>query len=145
MKFGANELEAVEFQRAQNPKLHPPIPIWNLDERVEVKQRICLHWDFASKFEMKLEIPSVGEEGWDEFCAFGPSPQFQLLETLWVAVSSTVGLRVEHRHHLQSVCLQDVIIVDQTDENRLGLSLVNILEANTLKMMTTFNTKPYCG
>ncbi|GBL75802.1 hypothetical protein AVEN_155085-1 [Araneus ventricosus] len=34
-----------------------------------------------------------------------------------------VGLRVERRHHLQSVCLQDVVLVDQTDENRLGLSL----------------------
>ncbi|GBN84789.1 hypothetical protein AVEN_182399-1 [Araneus ventricosus] len=51
-------------------------------------------------------------------------PQFQLLKILWVAVSSTVGLRVERRHHLQSVCLQDVASVDQTDENRLGLSLV---------------------
>ncbi|GBM18579.1 hypothetical protein AVEN_52731-1, partial [Araneus ventricosus] len=40
------------------------------------------------------------------------------------AVSSTVGLRVERRHHLQSVCLQDVVIEDQTDESRLGLSLV---------------------
>ncbi|GBO29752.1 hypothetical protein AVEN_116260-1 [Araneus ventricosus] len=51
-------------------------------------------------------------------------PQFQLHKILWVAVSSTVGLRIERRHHLQSVCLQDVVLVDQTDENRLGLSLV---------------------
>ncbi|GBN88776.1 hypothetical protein AVEN_38849-1, partial [Araneus ventricosus] len=50
-------------------------------------------------------------------------PQWQLHKTLWVAVSSTVGLCFE-RHHLQSVCLQDVVLVDQTDENRLGLSLV---------------------
>ncbi|GBN16043.1 hypothetical protein AVEN_259983-1, partial [Araneus ventricosus] len=42
----------------------------------------------------------------------------------WVGVSSTVGLRVERRQHLQSVCLQGVDLVDQTDENRLGLSLV---------------------
>ncbi|GBN10070.1 hypothetical protein AVEN_54692-1 [Araneus ventricosus] len=35
-----------------------------------------------------------------------------------------LGLRVERRHHLQSVCLQDVVLLDQTDENRLGLSLV---------------------
>ncbi|GBN96881.1 hypothetical protein AVEN_2067-1 [Araneus ventricosus] len=42
----------------------------------------------------------------------------------WVAVSSTVGLRIERRHHLQSVCLQDVVLVDQTDENRWRLSLV---------------------
>ncbi|GBL91331.1 hypothetical protein AVEN_203483-1 [Araneus ventricosus] len=35
-----------------------------------------------------------------------------------------LGLRVERRHHLQSVCLQDVVLVDQIDENRLGLSLV---------------------
>ncbi|GBM53548.1 hypothetical protein AVEN_254439-1 [Araneus ventricosus] len=38
----------------------------------------------------------------------------------------TVGLRVERRHHLQSVCLQDVVLVEQTDENRLGLSLVEM-------------------
>ncbi|GBN96760.1 hypothetical protein AVEN_173332-1 [Araneus ventricosus] len=44
--------------------------------------------------------------------------------TFWVAVSSTVGLRAERRHHLQTVCLQDAVLVDQTGENRLGLSLV---------------------
>ncbi|GBN95211.1 hypothetical protein AVEN_234144-1, partial [Araneus ventricosus] len=33
------------------------------------------------------------------------------------------GLRLERRHHLQSVCPQDVVLVEQTDENRLGLSL----------------------
>ncbi|GBM83642.1 hypothetical protein AVEN_38002-1 [Araneus ventricosus] len=33
-------------------------------------------------------------------------------------------IRVERRHHLQSVCLQDVVLVDQTDENQLGLNLV---------------------
>ncbi|GBO10849.1 hypothetical protein AVEN_146744-1 [Araneus ventricosus] len=42
--------------------------------------------------------------------------QFQLHKILSVAVSSIVGLRVERRHHLQSVCLQDVVLVDQTDE-----------------------------
>ncbi|GBM02096.1 hypothetical protein AVEN_190538-1 [Araneus ventricosus] len=35
-----------------------------------------------------------------------------------------VGLCVERRRHLQSVCQQDVISVDQTDGNRLGLCLV---------------------
>ncbi|GBO06817.1 hypothetical protein AVEN_221401-2-1, partial [Araneus ventricosus] len=50
-------------------------------------------------------------------------PQFQLHKILWVAVSSTVGLCVEIRHDRQSACLQDVL-VDQTDENRLGISLV---------------------
>ncbi|GBM33685.1 hypothetical protein AVEN_54816-1 [Araneus ventricosus] len=60
MKFGANELQVVEFQRAQNPKLHPPTPIWDLDARVPVKQRICLHWDLASRREMKLDIPVWG-------------------------------------------------------------------------------------
>ncbi|GBO38972.1 hypothetical protein AVEN_112732-1 [Araneus ventricosus] len=52
------------------------------------------------------------------------TPKFQLHKILWVAVSSTVGLRVERRRHLQSVCRQAVVLVDQTDENRLGLSLV---------------------
>ncbi|GBN44695.1 hypothetical protein AVEN_44804-1 [Araneus ventricosus] len=32
---------------------------------------------------------------------------------------STVGLRVERRHHLQSVCLQDVVLVDQPDFKRV--------------------------
>ncbi|GBM54040.1 hypothetical protein AVEN_215411-1 [Araneus ventricosus] len=62
MKFGANVLEVVEFQRTQNPKLHPPLPIWDLHARVEGKQSICLHWNLASRLEMKLEIPRVGEE-----------------------------------------------------------------------------------
>ncbi|GBM64720.1 hypothetical protein AVEN_205920-1 [Araneus ventricosus] len=34
-----------------------------------------------------------------------------------------VGFRVERRHHLQSVCLQDVVLVDQTDE-KSGWSLL---------------------
>ncbi|GBN54887.1 hypothetical protein AVEN_19152-1 [Araneus ventricosus] len=51
--------------------------------------------------------------------------QFRLYKILWLAVSSTVGIRVECRHHLQSVCLQDVVLVEQTDENRMGLSLVS--------------------
>ncbi|GBM49256.1 hypothetical protein AVEN_71003-1 [Araneus ventricosus] len=81
-----------------------------------------------------------------------------LHKILWVAVSSTVGLRVERRPHLQSVCLQDVVLVDQTDENRLGLTLVSAT-ASTLQpslipkrfssdddeMMPTFNTKSYYG
>ncbi|GBN77284.1 hypothetical protein AVEN_160855-1 [Araneus ventricosus] len=46
MKFGTNGFEVVEFKRTQNPKLHPPIPIWDLDERLG----------------MKLEISCVGEE-----------------------------------------------------------------------------------
>ncbi|GBN78549.1 hypothetical protein AVEN_261591-1 [Araneus ventricosus] len=48
------------------------------------------------------------------------TPQFHLHKILWVAVSSTVGLHVERRHHLQSVCLQDVVLEDQTDKNMLG-------------------------
>ncbi|GBN78872.1 hypothetical protein AVEN_208222-1 [Araneus ventricosus] len=44
------------------------------------------------------------------------APQIQLHNILWVAVSSTVGLRVERRYHLQSVCHQAVVLEDQTDE-----------------------------
>ncbi|GBN36118.1 DnaJ subfamily B member 1 [Araneus ventricosus] len=62
-------------------------------------------------------------------------PQFQLHEILWVAASSTVGHRVE-RHHLQSVCLQDVVLVDQTDKNRLGLSLGCKVDAVALTNQT---------
>ncbi|GBN97662.1 hypothetical protein AVEN_1261-1 [Araneus ventricosus] len=46
MKFRSNQLEGVEFQRTQNPKLHPLIPIW----------------DLASRLEMELEIPLLGEK-----------------------------------------------------------------------------------
>ncbi|GBN18139.1 hypothetical protein AVEN_138607-1, partial [Araneus ventricosus] len=60
------------------------------------------------------------------------TPQFQLHKILWVAASSAVGTRVERRHHLQSVCFQDVVLVDQTDENRLGLSLVAVALTNRL-------------
>ncbi|GBM45114.1 hypothetical protein AVEN_251840-1 [Araneus ventricosus] len=56
MKFGANGLEVVEFRRTQHPKLHPPIPIWDLDARVAGEQKICLHWVLASRLEMKIEI-----------------------------------------------------------------------------------------
>ncbi|GBN72838.1 hypothetical protein AVEN_136705-1, partial [Araneus ventricosus] len=63
-------------------------------------------------------------------------PQFQPHEILWVAVSSTVGLHVERRHLLQSVCIQDVVLVDQTDENRLGLSLVCKVDAVALTNKT---------
>ncbi|GBO34303.1 hypothetical protein AVEN_91588-1 [Araneus ventricosus] len=75
MKIGANGLEVVEFQRTQNPKLHPPIPIWDLDARLVGEQRIYLHWDLASRLEMKLEILPCGgggEKGWEEFCDFEP-------------------------------------------------------------------------
>ncbi|GBN06099.1 hypothetical protein AVEN_246776-1 [Araneus ventricosus] len=63
MKFGSIGLEVVEFQRTQNTKLHPPIPIRDIDARIAEKQRICLHWDIASRLEMKLEIPRVGGGG----------------------------------------------------------------------------------
>ncbi|GBM65571.1 hypothetical protein AVEN_126848-1 [Araneus ventricosus] len=67
-----------------------------------------------------------------------------------------VGLRVESRHHLQSVCLQDVVSVDQIDENSLGLFWLVSATASTLQprlspkrfssndddeMMTMFNKK----
>ncbi|GBM41866.1 hypothetical protein AVEN_8535-1 [Araneus ventricosus] len=48
--------------------------------------------------------------------------QFQLHNILWVAVSSTVGLRAEHRQ-LQSVCLQDVVSVDQIDDSATATKL----------------------
>ncbi|GBO19515.1 hypothetical protein AVEN_255991-1 [Araneus ventricosus] len=51
------------------------------------------------------------------------SPQFHLHKFFSVAVSYTLGLRVERRHHLRSVSLQDVDTVDKTDENRLVLGL----------------------
>ncbi|GBN45326.1 hypothetical protein AVEN_156987-1 [Araneus ventricosus] len=44
-----------------------------------------------------------------------------------------IRLRVDRRHHLQSICLQDVVLADQTDENLLGLSLVASATASTLQ------------
>ncbi|GBN14351.1 hypothetical protein AVEN_162094-1 [Araneus ventricosus] len=46
----------------------------------------------------------------------------QLHKILWVVVSSTVGLRGASSSSA-SVCLQDVVLVNQTNENRLGLNL----------------------
>ncbi|GBM07142.1 hypothetical protein AVEN_15399-1 [Araneus ventricosus] len=62
MEFGANGLEVVEFERIQNPKVHPHIPIWDLDANVSGEQRICLHWDLAPSLELKFKILLVGEE-----------------------------------------------------------------------------------
>ncbi|GBN09756.1 hypothetical protein AVEN_58656-1 [Araneus ventricosus] len=44
-------------------------------------------------------------------------------ETTTEALMLLLGLRVERRHHLQSVCLQEAVLVDKTDENLLGLFL----------------------
>ncbi|GBM04946.1 hypothetical protein AVEN_126096-1 [Araneus ventricosus] len=85
------------------------------------------------------------------YMEFQIEPQFQLHK-----------IRVERRHHLQNVCLHDVVSVGQTDENRLGISLVGQCysihitarlgpkrfsshDDNGDEMMKTFNTKSYCG
>ncbi|GBL94142.1 hypothetical protein AVEN_163476-1 [Araneus ventricosus] len=57
-------------------------------------------------------------------CQFNNSFQMFLTKSEQTFHYLYVGLRVERRHHLQSVCLQDVVLVDQTDENSLDLSLV---------------------
>ncbi|GBM50771.1 hypothetical protein AVEN_35667-1 [Araneus ventricosus] len=64
------------------------------------------------------------------------SPQFQLHKIHWVAVSSRLGLRVELRHHLQSVCIQVVASVNQTDEINFGLSLGCKVDAVALSNQT---------
>ncbi|GBM61634.1 hypothetical protein AVEN_122250-1 [Araneus ventricosus] len=46
------------------------------------------------------------------------------------------GFRVELRYHLQSTCLQDVVLMDQTDENRLGISLGCKMDAVALTNQT---------
>ncbi|GBL98386.1 hypothetical protein AVEN_187725-1 [Araneus ventricosus] len=71
------------------------------------------------------------------------STQFQLRKILSVAVLSTVGLHVERRRHLQSVCLQDVVLVDQTDENRLELSLGCQVDAAALTNQTFTYPRTY--
>ncbi|GBM01180.1 hypothetical protein AVEN_183638-1 [Araneus ventricosus] len=67
MKFGTNGFEVVEFKITQNPKLHPPILIWDLDARLAGEQTICLDWDLALRLEMRLEISRQEEFGWEEF------------------------------------------------------------------------------
>ncbi|GBN79908.1 hypothetical protein AVEN_246395-1 [Araneus ventricosus] len=47
-----------------------------------------------------------------------------------------VGLRVERRHHLQIFGLQDVVLVDQTNENSLGLCLGCTVDAVALTNQT---------
>ncbi|GBO41281.1 hypothetical protein AVEN_71057-1 [Araneus ventricosus] len=62
-----------------------------------------------------------------------------------------IGLRVERRHYQQSVCLQDVVLVDQTDEKSSCSVLQHppyspdIAPSDDDEMMTTFNTMFYCG
>ncbi|GBM66533.1 hypothetical protein AVEN_179158-1 [Araneus ventricosus] len=64
-------------------------------------------------------------------------------------VTNGIGLRVERRHPLQGVCLQDFVLVEQIEENRLGLSLVGQRFSSEDdaddEMLTTFNTRSYCG
>ncbi|GBL93490.1 hypothetical protein AVEN_59689-1 [Araneus ventricosus] len=57
-------LEQMEWKwwNSNELKIQNSIRRFNLDERVAVKQRVCLHLDLASRLEMKLEIPRVGEE-----------------------------------------------------------------------------------
>ncbi|GBN15281.1 hypothetical protein AVEN_114135-1 [Araneus ventricosus] len=50
---------------------------------------------------------------------------------------SSIGLRVERRHHLQSVDLQDVVLLDQTDENRLGISLLHYCSMTHVHRLAT--------
>ncbi|GBL91336.1 hypothetical protein AVEN_203488-1 [Araneus ventricosus] len=65
-------------KKTQNPKLHPPIPIWDLDARLAGKlpriEYFCLDCDLVSRLEMKFEISCVGEEEfwWQEFYDFEP-------------------------------------------------------------------------
>ncbi|GBM28049.1 hypothetical protein AVEN_27438-1 [Araneus ventricosus] len=58
---------------------------------------------------------------------------------------SLIGLRVERRHHLQSACLQDVVLVDQTEENRLELSLVAVALTNQTQHQTISRSKRHLG
>ncbi|GBM33427.1 hypothetical protein AVEN_55762-1 [Araneus ventricosus] len=69
MNCGANGLEAMEFQRTQNPKLKSADS--NLGPRCGGSGKTK---DLASRLEMKLETPRMGEEkfGWEEFCDFEP-------------------------------------------------------------------------
>ncbi|GBN16554.1 hypothetical protein AVEN_227755-1 [Araneus ventricosus] len=70
--------------------------------------------------------------------------------------SQSIGFCVERRRHLQSVCLQDIVLVGQSGETRLGQVWLVSATATRLgpkqfssddddEMMTTFNTKSYCG
>ncbi|GBM74224.1 hypothetical protein AVEN_187918-1 [Araneus ventricosus] len=65
MKFGTNGFEVVEFKRTQNPKRHPPIPIWDLDARLAGKPRL------GPRVEVRNETRNIhlGEEefAWQEF------------------------------------------------------------------------------
>ncbi|GBN19565.1 hypothetical protein AVEN_128642-1 [Araneus ventricosus] len=63
------------------------------------------------RYKIMRSVPKL-----PSLCFEKEPPRFQLHKTLWVAVSSTVRHRVERHHHLKSVCLQDVILVDQTAE-----------------------------
>ncbi|GBM27858.1 hypothetical protein AVEN_66408-1 [Araneus ventricosus] len=53
-------------------------------------------------------------------------------------------LRVERLHHLQSVCIQYVVLVDQTYENRLGLSLV-LVRSTAFTSQPRFSSKRFAS
>ncbi|GBO05134.1 hypothetical protein AVEN_169618-1 [Araneus ventricosus] len=68
MKFGANELEVMEFQRTQNPN---PFADSNLGPRCEASGKTIILPRLAPRVEAinETRIPSCGRE---EFCDFEP-------------------------------------------------------------------------
>ncbi|GBN73594.1 hypothetical protein AVEN_207999-1 [Araneus ventricosus] len=56
MKKLCNLEQIIKSRRIQNPKLHPRIPIGDLYARSAANQKICLHWDLASRLQIKLEL-----------------------------------------------------------------------------------------
>ncbi|GBM73329.1 hypothetical protein AVEN_258873-1 [Araneus ventricosus] len=93
------------------------------------------HLHAMSKW-VNLTPDSRSNELWTHLGNRKSAPKFQLHEIRWVAVSSTARRHVERRHHLQSVCLQDVVLVNQTDENRLGPSMGCKVDAVALTNQT---------
>ncbi|GBN55341.1 hypothetical protein AVEN_128394-1 [Araneus ventricosus] len=75
MKFGANGLEVVEFQRTLNPKLHPPDS--NLGPLCEGSGRTKDLPTLGPRVEARNETRNPpcgggGEKGWEEFCDLEP-------------------------------------------------------------------------
>ncbi|GBN27267.1 hypothetical protein AVEN_64245-1 [Araneus ventricosus] len=104
------------------------------------RRKMCLRFDKSRGASGKKLIDRISRERNAEYIFFD-RPQFQLLKILWVAVSSTVGLRVE-RHHLQGSYLQNVVLVNQTDENRSELSLGCKVDAVALTSQTFYLFSP---
>ncbi|GBN23723.1 hypothetical protein AVEN_118438-1 [Araneus ventricosus] len=74
VKFGAND---SKWWNSKELKIQSSIRRFKFETSMRGKRQnkgSAFHWHLASRLEMKLEIPRLGEEdsGWEKFCDFEP-------------------------------------------------------------------------